>query len=249
VFAAQRAIDRHFPGLSQHRLKDIRVAIVGLVPPEGARGVLINPGVSWVRVPNEQAFLAHAVKRDWVTTSLARSLTFPAYDRYIMKQVLTQVVTLTLSQFDVRGDRAILSAPPGMLTPVEHLGLDSVWTLTLHRQSNNFDFRNIVDVELTFWFLAAYDGDLEEAQRHALTEDGQKGRLTGVARTAFAGQPLGWVPFVSEPIDQGVTSAIWPWTWRTCPWEKERKLTNILLGAPGPPRPSPENHAAALLCP
>ena len=96
-----------------------------------------------------------------------------------MKQVLTQVVALTLSQFDARADRAVLSAPSGMLRPVEHLGLDSAWTLTLHRQSNNFDFRNIVDVELTFWFLAAYDGDLEQAQVNALTEDGQKGLLTG----------------------------------------------------------------------
>ena len=140
-----------------------------------------------------------------------------------------------------------------MLRPVEHLGLDSAWTLTLHRQSNNFDFRNIVDVELTFWFLAAYDGGLEQAQVNALTADGQKGTPDGAARTALAVlQPQVWRAFVGEPADREaldlryltVDVANLPL------WETERKVTNILLGcARAAAAQARRDHPAALLRP
>jgi hypothetical protein len=229
----QRVLDMFFPGLYQHRLKDVRVEIVGLVPPDGVRGVLTNPGVSWIRVPNEQSFLSDQVEDDWTTTSLEGSTTFDEYTQYVMKRVLTNVVTLTLSQFDVRSDRAVLSVPQGMLTPVQHLGLDSGWTLKLHRQSNNFDFRQIVDASLTFWFLCAYDSGLEQAQVNALTVEGSKGLLTGVSRTAFAmHQPDAWNAFVSKPSDgEAVDVRYLTVDVSNLPlWEKERRLTNILLG-------------------
>jgi Tc toxin complex TcA C-terminal TcB-binding domain len=229
----QRALDMDFPGMYQHRLKDIRLEIVGLVPPEGARGVLNNPGVSWVRVPNEQSFLAGQTKDDWVTTSLAKSTTFAQYDEYVIKRLLTNVVTVTLSQFDVRADRVVLAAPQGMLKPVEHQGLDAAWTLTLHRQSNNFDFKNIVDVEFTFWFLAAYDPGLEQAEENALTQEGLQGDLNAAARTAFTiDQPDAWAAFVGESSDPDALDLRYLTVDVTnLPlWAKERKLTNILFG-------------------
>jgi hypothetical protein len=229
----QRTLDMYFPGMYQHRLKEVGMEIVGLIPPEGARGILNNPGVSWVRVPNEQSFLGDQTKDDWVTTSLARSTKFPQYDEYVMKRLLTNVVTLALPQFDVRADSAVLSSPQGMLKPVEHQGLDAAWTLTLHRQSNNFDFKNIVDVEFTFWFLAAYDPGLEQAQENALIQDGLQGKLNAAARTAFAiQQPDSWAAFVGEPSDpDALDFRLLTVDVTNLPlWEKERKLINILLG-------------------
>ena len=73
----QRTLDMFFPGMSQHRLKDVRMEIVGLVPPEGTRGLLTNAGVSWVRVRNEQSFLSGQTASDWVTESLATSTVHP----------------------------------------------------------------------------------------------------------------------------------------------------------------------------
>jgi hypothetical protein len=228
----QRVIDTYFPGLYQHRLEDIRVEIEGLVPPDGARGILINPGVSSVRVPNEQQFLAGQIEDDWTTVSLAGSKTFPAYDQYVMKRVLTYLVTLTLSQFDPRSDRPVLTAPQGMLTPVQHLGLDSAWTLRLQRQSNNFDFASIVDVTFTFWFLCAYDSGLEQAQVNALIEDGTKGLLVGVARAAFSiQQPDAWSGFVSDPSDgERMDLRYLVLDVGDLPlWERNRRLTNLLF--------------------
>ncbi|HVG95944.1 MAG TPA: hypothetical protein VNK05_03525, partial [Chloroflexota bacterium] len=245
----QRVLDMHFPGTWQHRLKDVRVEIVGLVPPDGARGLLSSPGVSWVRVPNEQSFLAGETKADWVTTSLAASPASPQYDQYVSKRVLTNVVTLALSQFDVRGDRAVLSAPQGMLKPVEHQGLDAAWTLTLHRQSNNFDFLSIVDAELTFWFLCAYDPGLEQAQEDALSAEGLQGKLTGAATTAFAThQPDAWSRFVGAPADAEALDL----RYLTADvgelplWEAERRLTNIMVGCARDP--AQEREISLRLC-
>src|SRR6185295_20168248 len=130
-------------------------------------------------------------------------------------------------------DRAVLSSPQGMLKPIEHQGLDAAWTVTLHRQSNSFDFADIVDAELTFWFLCAYDQGLEQAQENALTVEGLQGKLTGAARTAFAiHQPDSWAAFVSDPADSEALDL----RYLTVDvgglplWEQTRKVANVLLG-------------------
>ena len=75
-----------------------------------------------------------------------------------------------------------------------------------------------------------------KAQKNALTQDGLQGKLLAAARTAFAiHQPDAWAAFVGEPSDPealdlrylSVDVASLPL------WEKERKLTNILLACAG----------------
>ncbi|MCB9765455.1 MAG: hypothetical protein H6739_37115 [Alphaproteobacteria bacterium] len=183
----QQDIDRHFPGTYLHRVKDARVEIVGLVPPSGVRGVLVSPGAYVVRVPNTNDYVEGEVNADWTYDPLT-TLQSPAddYTDYVLKPVSGVLGVLQLSQFDVRGDRAVLSAPQGMLKPIEHQGLESGWTLRLQRIANNFDFNDIVDVELTFWFLCAYDQDLEEKQNAAWTLMGDDGQLLDTVYTSFA---------------------------------------------------------------
>ena len=222
-----------FPGTYQHRVKDVRVELVGLVPPEGARGILTAPGVWWVRVPNQQAFLVGQTKPDWATDSLATSAAFPQSDEYLLKRVTSHLVTLSLSQFDVRADRAVLSSPQGMLKPVEHQGLDAAWTLTLHRQANNFDFADIIDAELTFWFLCDYDPALEQAQENALTVEGRQGKLVAAAKTAFAiHQPDTWAAFVNDTADpEALDLRYLTVDVGALPlWEQARKFADLLLG-------------------
>ena len=80
----QRMLDMYFPGMFQHRLKDVRSGNCRPCTPGRGAGAFQNPGAFWVRVPNEQSFLSEQVKADWVTESLANSTTYPQYDQYVL---------------------------------------------------------------------------------------------------------------------------------------------------------------------
>jgi len=172
-------VDREFPGTFLHRLKDLQLSFIGLLPPGGARGVLSMSGISWVRVPNTGEYATGETKPDWTTDALAGSAT--PYDNYVMKRLDATPGDVSLSEFQA-ADRAVLSTPRGMLRPLENLGLDTGWTLTLPRRANAFLFENIRDVELTFWFLCCYDPLLHEAQDDALQAMGVAGELSSAAR-------------------------------------------------------------------
>jgi hypothetical protein len=173
-------VDREFPGTCLHRLKDVQLSFIGLLPPGGAHGVLSMSGISWVRVPNTGEYATGETKADWTTEALAASAT--PYDNYVMKRLDATPGDVSLSEFTVTADRAVMSAPRGMLRPLENLGLDTAWTLTLPRRSNAFLFENLRDVELSFWFLCVYDAQLHQAQDDALHEMGVAGNLTSAAR-------------------------------------------------------------------
>jgi hypothetical protein len=64
-------VDRKFPGTCLHRLKDLQLSFIGLLPPGGARGVLSMSGISWVRVPNTGDYATGETKPDWVTQASA----------------------------------------------------------------------------------------------------------------------------------------------------------------------------------
>ena len=184
----QEAVDREFPGTFLHRLKDLQLTFIGLLPSGGARGVLSMSGISWVRVPNTGQYVTGDTRSDWTTDALATS--DAPYDGYVMKRLDATPADLSLSEFDVVSDRGVLSVPRGMLRPLENLGLDTAWTLTLPRRSNAFAFENIRDMELTFRFLASYDPLLQAAQDLALREIGNRRGLSSAARlSAVAGAP------------------------------------------------------------
>jgi hypothetical protein len=184
----QDRVDREFPGTFLHRLKDLQLTFIGLLPPGGAHGVLSMSGISWVRVPNTGDYATGETKSDWTTDALAESEA--PYDNYVMKRLDATPADVSLSEFNVVGDRAVLSVPRGMLRPLENLGLDTAWTLTLPRRSNAFVFENIRNIQLTFWFLGCYDPLLHAAQDLALNEIGNAGGLTSAARlSAVAGIP------------------------------------------------------------
>ncbi|MFQ5738329.1 MAG: hypothetical protein ACE5JX_04910 [Acidobacteriota bacterium] len=236
----QRWLDRHFPGTYLHRLRDARVEFIGLLPAEGPRGILRASGASWVRVPNDTMYRDGETADDWTTESLADSST--PYTDFIMKRLVAVPAVLTLSELDIRSDRAVLSSPQGMLKPLEHMGLDSAWTITLHRQANDFEFVNIRDMEVTFWFLCAYDEDLAEAQEDALIWDGQQGRLRNAAKHGFAlQQPSAWAAFTRSPAHDGVDVRSLVWDAGGFPrWEDRRLLTNLTLAVARRPAGSDE---------
>ena len=95
-------LDMFFPGMSQHRLKDARLEIVGLVPPEGARGMLTNAGVSWTRVPTSRALgsrRCHDHGRGH-RPACRGALFIRRTTSYVMKRSRSTVAVLALSQFE-----------------------------------------------------------------------------------------------------------------------------------------------------
>ncbi len=235
---SQELLDMYYPGHHLHALQDMSVTVVGTLPAAGARGLLEAGAMSWVRVPNDGSHSDGAVVReDWMTAhladpGLASDPGFDNYADYVMKRVGGIGSSISLSQFDPTRDRAVLKAPQGMLSSVQHLGMDTAWTLTLHRQANNFDFEAIQDVELTFWFRAAFDSRLADAQYEALVRRGRRGELQGAALVACADDlPAEWVAFTGasanpESVDNrsiAIDIADLP------PWESARRVTNLLI--------------------
>ncbi len=244
----QRDIDRAFPGTYLHSLKDVRVEVVGLVPPTGAKGILYSPGVFQIRVPNTTEYQAGEFEPDWVTEALDG--TASEYDEYAFKRVVTTLAALALSEFEVREDRVVLSSPAGMLKPVEHHGLNSGWTLKLHPMANDMDFEDIMDVEITFWFRCAYDRGLEEAQEAALTELGKNGDLLDNKRLSYrTDAPDSWSGFVSDPLEAESLDvrqlAVNVKTVES--WKKNARVVDIMLGAPTIPEQD-DDMKIRLLC-
>lgn len=184
----QFEIDRRFPGLLLHALQEAQVTFVGTLPAEGPRGVLQTSGLYRVRVPNQSTYTSGAeVTDDWFAAPLASSSDVPGsdvaawtgYTGHTLKQIRVANAELSLSQFDVQADRAVLRLPQGMLSSVQHIGLDTTWTLRLPRAANDFDYEQVRDVELTLWFRASYDQGLADTQAEALARMGRNGDLQG----------------------------------------------------------------------
>ncbi len=222
----QEWVDREFPGTYLHRLKDLQLDFVGILPPGGMRGVLSMTGLSWVRVPNSGLYAEGETKEDWTTTALAAT---SPYDNYLMKRLSATAHTITLSEFDVGKDRGVLSVPRGMLGRVENLGLDTGWTLSLPKRANAIEFENVRDLELTFWFLCQYDPLLQQAQDDALNEM----VLYNAAKlSAVANLPSQWSAMRGLAPTEGVDVRYLYWPLAGLPAdETERLLTNLRLVA------------------
>lgn len=233
----QADIDRAFPGTFLHQLKDIRAEFIGLVPPRGVRGVLACNGVYQVRVPADELYWSESLDDDWVTTALAGSTrSMGDYAGYVMRPTAGPLAVLQLSEFDVRSDRVVLSSPEGMLKPVEHIGLNAAWTLSLPMMSNEFDFSNIMDVELTFWFRCGHDRELMIAMQQAWEEMGDAGDMVETHRCSYrTGVPGRWDRFMSaNPDTEALDLRRMSWDFDSLkPWQDTSSvsLLEMLVGA------------------
>lgn len=240
----QYEIDQRFPGLFLHALQEAQVAFVGALPAEGPRGVLQTSGFYRVRVPDESAFTAGSeLAEDWFVESLRTPSAVPeaddadwtGYAGHTLKQIRVANAELSLSQFDVKADRAVLRLPQGMLSSVQHIGLDTTWTLRLPRAANNFNYEQIRDLELTLWFRAAYNQGLADAQAEALARMGRNGDLQ--ASSALVGTmdlEDAFANFRGEASDpEALDVRLLSMDLMRFPaWEVDtsRKLTNLRLG-------------------
>jgi hypothetical protein len=237
----QEMVDRAFPGLYLHSLQEMQITFVGTLPPEGPRGTLVTLGKTKVRVPNDAAFFDGSVlETDWAVARLAGVPgPYANWAGYRMKHINTQGTVLTLSEFDVTGDRAVLHIPQGMLGAVALIGMDNAWMLRLHAQSNRFPWSAIRDMEISLWFLAAYDADLEGAQSEAIRLKAESDENLQGTLLVSAAQSTGsmWGSFVRNATSESVVDVRYLVFDRGdyAPSEARfasKRLTNLYLGTP-----------------
>lgn len=224
----QRALDEKVPGTMLHRLSDVSVSFIGRVTSSGPIGSLSHLGLSWVRVPNEAGFVGSTnTSEDWPQTILQE-----AVPRWVRRQLVSGPASVLLSEFEPRADRVVLTAPQGMLKPMEHQGPEGIWTLTLPRQGNDFSFGDIEDVEFTFTFVCVYDAELHSWQDRALTTQGLANTLSSQTRFSDASDAAESLGAFINP-QGGWGTDVRYLVWDAGPgdhqrWEARRALVNVL---------------------
>jgi hypothetical protein len=127
--------DRDFPGHYQRLIRQVRLSLVALVPPDrGVRASLSNTGISRVS-----------------TTGAFGSFT----DVVLRRDPQTVSVTSALNASGVFE----LDLQPEMLLPFEGSGVDTQWQFTLPLAANPFDFDGVADILLRIDYTALDDAD------------------------------------------------------------------------------------------
>ncbi|GIJ51670.1 hypothetical protein Val02_85560 [Virgisporangium aliadipatigenens] len=129
-----RLFDRVFPGHYLRLIRQVRVSLVALVPPQqGIRATLTASGVSRVVVKGE-SFATVTVRRD-------------------PEQVALTGLIAASGVFE-------LDTQAEMLLPFESMGIDTAWVFQLPRPANPIDYDMVADVLVTIDYTALSDPDL-----------------------------------------------------------------------------------------
>ena len=131
--------DRMHPGAHLRKLRRVEVVVEGILPREGAQGILRNSGFSYFR------------GRDGM--------------RRLRQQ---KPESALLSLFDVRRDGFVFTTEEGLLQVFENSGPATGWTLELPPDSNNFDFAAISNINLVFYFDAYHADSVANVARAEL---------------------------------------------------------------------------------
>lgn len=125
--------DSDFPGHYMRLIKNVRVTVLALVPPnEGIHATLRNDGFSTVIVNENGTFVSKPALRSFGDSV---ALDAPFNDSGVF----------------------VLDYNDPMLLPFEGLGVETSWAFELPRASNRFNFDTIMDVLLTIEYTALHD--------------------------------------------------------------------------------------------
>ena len=127
--------DQDFPGHYQRLIRQVRLSLVALVPPDrGIRATLSTTGISRVTTPDAFGSFTDVVLR---------------------REPGTVSVTSPLSATGVFE----LDMQPDMLLPFEGSGVDTQWQFSLPQAANPFDFSSIADLLVQIDYTALADAD------------------------------------------------------------------------------------------
>ena len=126
--------DRQFPGSYRRKIKKIELFVEGLIPAEGAVGILTNQGI--------------------VSEWRASGASWAKFTRTLSPE------RMLLSSYQFRRDVAVFQPSDEMLGLFENMGPQCNWTLELPRSANNLDYSAIDDVKFVIYFDADFNDSL-----------------------------------------------------------------------------------------
>src|SRR6185436_2093008 len=143
--------DRRYPGTYRRKIKRVEVFVEGLLPLEGAVGMLTNEGVTseW-----------RLSRTGWVRTAR-----------------VSPVERMVLSSYQFRRDVMVFQSSEEMLELFENKVLLTNWTLELPRSGNNIDYEAITDIKFAVYFDADYSEGLATHQRTFYGNEGGRSML------------------------------------------------------------------------
>jgi hypothetical protein len=163
------SLDLKFPGTYLARVKAVEVRLNALVGRnEVIAGRLTHNGISQFRfrkgdrpiqppptTPDAPESFSN-IRQDYIAGADAAG--------FALRIASQPSETMTLSNFLVREDGIYFSSDVGpqgqRLRTFEDVGFAGEWTLEISPSANDFDFRTIMDAEITFYLTARYDEGL-----------------------------------------------------------------------------------------
>lgn len=131
--------DRQHPGLYLCKLRNVELLFIGLTNVSSMSGTLRNIGVSRFRLES-----GNIVSR-----------LYPAD-------------VMSLSQYEIRQDALAFRFNPNDLRLFENNGIDTLWELDLPLSANDFDYHDILDIQLILYYDGFFSPSLETSVSAAL---------------------------------------------------------------------------------
>jgi len=147
--------DRRHPGLFLTKIRNVELQFVGLGPVPSITGTLRNIGVSLFRGSD-----------GGITTRL-----YPAD-------------VMVISQYQIRQDALAFRFNPNDLKLFENNGIETMWQLDLPLDANDFDYTDILDVQLVLYYDGFFDPQLEAQVRGSLPTSGSASRTISMRLSA-----------------------------------------------------------------
>lgn len=139
--------DRNHPGLYLCKLRNVELVFIGITRATSIAGSLRNIGVSKFRRENGS----------------------------IINRVYPADV-MPLSQYEIRQDALAFRFNPNDLRLFENNGIDTLWQLELPKDANDFDYKEILDVQLVLYYDGFFSPSLETTIKAALPKSSSGSR-------------------------------------------------------------------------
>jgi hypothetical protein len=105
---------------------------------------------------------------------------------------------MLLSEYDIRQDAVVFRFDPKELKLFENSGLETIWELKLPKDANDFDFKNILDIQLTIYYDGFFSPELESKIKEDLPKSGSGSK--GVSMQLFFPDELYYLRHKGEGI-------------------------------------------------
>jgi hypothetical protein len=142
--------DRQTPGMYLCKMRNVELLFVG-ISADNLAGTLRNVGVSKFR--------------DSAGNVMTRL--YPAD-------------VMPISRYDLRQDALAFPVNPNDLRLFENNGIDTLWQLDLPPAANDFDYNEILDVQLVLYYDGRFDPALEKKIKATLPASGSATRVTSL---------------------------------------------------------------------